>query len=62
LISAVRRRPGRSRTQCSLQIKLAVGLNGYKAHVVAGHGFGNRFGIDKIVLVGLYEWLHRRAA
>jgi hypothetical protein len=42
--------------QC-LKVKLVVGLDRYEAHVLAGHGFGNGFGIAEIVLVRLHERL-----
>ena len=41
-----------SNTVDGLQIQLVIGLNGNKAHVLALHGFGDRLGIHKVVLVG----------
>jgi hypothetical protein len=41
-----------------LQVELIVALDGYEAHVVSRHRFGDRLGIDEIVLVGSYERLH----
>jgi hypothetical protein len=42
-----------------LQIELVVGLNRDEAHVLAFHGFGDCFCIHKVILVGLYERLHK---
>ena len=42
-----------------LQIELVIGLDGDEAHVLAFHGFGDRLCIHEVVLVGLYERLHK---
>jgi hypothetical protein len=42
-----------------LQVKLIVGFDRNEAHVVAIHRFGNRLGIEKVVLVRLYKRLHK---
>jgi len=36
-----------------------LSLDRDKAHVLAFHGFGDRLGIHEVVLVGLYERLHK---
>ena len=41
------------RSSCS------CGLDLHKAHVLFGHGFGDRFGIDEVVLVRLAVRLHK---
>ena len=38
-----------------LQVELLVGLDGNKTHVLARHRFGDRFGIEEVVLVRLEE-------
>ncbi len=43
--------------QC-LQIELIVGFDGHETHVVSRDGFGDRFGIDVVVLVDLAIGLH----
>jgi hypothetical protein len=43
----------------SLQIELVIGLDRDKAHVLALHGFGDCLCVHKVVLVGLYERLHK---
>jgi len=40
-----------------LQIELIVCLDGNKAHVLPCHGFGNGFGIEKVVFIGLEKVL-----
>jgi hypothetical protein len=41
-----------------LQVQLIVRLDRHEAHVLALDGFRDRFGIDKIVLVGRHKRLH----
>jgi hypothetical protein len=41
-----------------LQVQLIIRLNRDEAHVLAFDRFGNRFGIDEVVLVRLYKRLH----
>ena len=41
-----------------LHIQLLVGLDRHKAHRGPAHCFGDRFGVDEIVLVGLHERLY----
>src|SRR6185437_13123562 len=36
-----------------LHIELLLGLDRYEAHVLFAHGFGDRFAIEEVVLVGL---------
>jgi hypothetical protein len=36
--------------QC-LQVELVIGLDRHKAHVLALHNFGNRLGVQVVVLV-----------
>jgi len=43
----------------SLQIKLIFRLDGYETHVLPFHGFGNRFRIAVVILVGLHERSHK---
>src|ERR1700751_2552016 len=40
-----------------LQVQLIVALDRHKAHRGTGYSFGNGFGIDVVVLVGLHVWL-----
>ena len=42
-----------------LQIELVIGLDRDEAHVLAFHGFGDRLCVHEVVLVGLYERLHK---
>lgn len=42
-----------------LQIELVIGLDRDEAHALAFHGFGDRLCIYKVILVGLYERLHK---
>ena len=42
----------------SLHIQLIVSLDRHKAHRGPAHCLGNRFSVDVIALVGLYERLH----
>ena len=42
-----------------LQIELVVGLDRNKAHILPFHGLGDRLCIHEVVLVGLYERLHK---
>jgi hypothetical protein len=42
-----------------LQIELVISLDRDEAHVLALRGFGDRLRIHEIVLVGLYERLHK---
>ena len=41
-----------------LQVQLVIGLDRYKAHVLALDGFGDGLGVHEIVLVGLHKGLH----
>jgi hypothetical protein len=41
-----------------LHVQLVVALDGHKAHLRSSHGFGDRFGIDVVVLVRLHVGLH----
>src|SRR5246127_5530963 len=41
-----------------LHIQLLVGLDRHKPHRGTAHRFGDRFGINEVVLVGLHERLH----
>ena len=41
-----------------LQIKLVVRLDRNETHVLPVYSFGDRFGIEEVVLVGLHKWLH----
>jgi hypothetical protein len=41
-----------------LQIKLIVGLDRHKAHVLPLNGLCNGLGVNKVVLVRLHERLH----
>ena len=41
-----------------LQVELLLRLDGDEAHVLLGHGFGDRLGIDEVVLVRLAIGLH----
>jgi hypothetical protein len=36
-----------------------IGLDGNKAHILPGHGFGNGFGIEEVVLIGLEKWFYK---
>src|SRR5947199_331267 len=42
-----------------LPIALSSGLDGNKAHILPGHGFGNGFGIEEVVLIGLEKWFYK---
>src|SRR6516225_8657186 len=41
-----------------LQVELVIAFDRHKAHRGTGHRFGNRFGIDVVVLVRLHVRLH----
>ena len=41
-----------------LHIELLSGLDRHKPHVLFGHGFGDCFRIDEIVLVRFSVWLY----
>jgi hypothetical protein len=42
-----------------LPIELLLRFDLHKTHVLLGHGFGDRFRIDEVVLVGLAVRLHK---